>query len=356
MFEVMRFWLNRGVAGFRLDAVTSLFEDPQLRDEPEAGGLDAFGAPRLRHIHTDDLAEEHGVIRRMRALVDSYPGDRVLIGETWLGDAAAMRAWYGGSAMDELQLPMDMLVGFSGAKYTPEWFRPRLTAAETELGGAQPLFVFDNHDARRSIDRFGDGVHDAAIAKGVATILLASRDTALTYYGAEIGMRTATPTRKEDVRDPIGIAGWPNEKGRDGGRTPMQWTAGPQAGFSSNPATWLPVNPNHTTVNVATEADDSTSLLRWTETLAALRRSEPALRDGAMTVLEATAPDVLAWTRTAPDGAIVLVAINMGAEPRTLPTHGGAATTLATTGPDARPTDTTIELPPFASWIGRLAR
>lgn len=352
MLDVMRFWLDRGIAGFRLDAITSLFEDAQLRNEPETGQPDVFGAPGLEHIHTDNLPEQHEVIRHMRALVDSYPGQRVLIGETWLGNTAQMREWYGGAAQNELQLPMDMMLGFGGAPYTADWFRPRLQAAQTDLDGAQPLFVFDNHDSRRSIDRFGDGVHDVAIAKGIATILLASRATALTYYGAEIGMRTATPKRREDVRDPIGLTGWPRDKGRDGERTPMQWTPGPQAGFSTNPHTWLPVQPGHVTVNVATERADPQSLLRWHERLIALRRSEPALRDGAMTMLPAAVSDVLAWTRRSAQST-VLVAINMGATPRSLPGSAHPATLAASNGaaPDR---GGTIALPPYAVWIGRV--
>ena len=101
--------------------------------------------------------------------------------------------------------------------------------------------MFDNHDNPRSITRYGDGVHDMAIAKTVAAMLLTTRATALTYYGAEIGMPTTPPTRKEDVKDPIGITGWPKEKGRDGERTPMQWTPGFDAGFSTAKKTWLPV-------------------------------------------------------------------------------------------------------------------
>ena len=134
MLDLMRFWLDRGIAGFRIDAVTSLFEDPQLRDDPPAGGLDPFGEPKLRRQYTDDLPEEHRVIRAMRSVVDSYPGNRVLIGETWLADTASMRAWYGAPKMNELQLPMDMLVGFGGAPYTADWFRPRLQAAADRTG------------------------------------------------------------------------------------------------------------------------------------------------------------------------------------------------------------------------------
>ena len=353
MADVMRFWLARGVAGFRLDAVTALFEDPALRDEPETGATDAFGSPKLRHVHTDDQPEEHDVIRRLRALVDRYPGDRVLIGETWVADSAAMRRWYGAPSLDGLHLPMDTFLGFGGPHYSPDWFRPRLAAAQRDFGGGQPLFVFDNHDSVRSFDKFADGRHDIAIAKGIAAILYVGRATALTYYGAEIGMRTVTPARREDVRDPVGLVGWPRDKGRDGERTPMQWSAGPQAGFSTGAHPWLPVNADHTRVNVASELRDPASLLRWTMRLIALRRSELALRDGAMALVEDTPPDVLAWTRTTAAGRKVLVAINMGATPRTLRLPADARLrTLATTNPVAIERSA-LTLPPFATWIGR---
>ena len=107
----------------------------------------------------------------------------------------------------------------------------------------------------RSWDRYGDGVHNREIAKILAALLLTSRCTALIYQGEEIGQSTATPARVEDVRDPIGITGWPKEKGRDGERTPMQWdTSNAQAGFSSNPHPWLPVAPNYRKVNVQSRA------------------------------------------------------------------------------------------------------
>ena len=261
MFGAMQFWLNRGVAGYRLDAIPTLFEDTQLRDEPVLGGTNAQGDPNLNHVYTDNLPEVHGVIRRMRAMVakypdTKYPGDRVLIGETYLPNTAELDKWYGGAEKDELQLPMDMIVGFSN-KLDANTFRKRISEVETQVHGSQPLLVFDNHDNIRSWERYGDGVHNTQIAKLIAAMLFTTRATALMYYGEELGMRTTTPTRVEDVKDPIGKTGWPKEKGRDGERTPMQWDATPpQAGFSTSATTWLPVASNYKTVNVQTELAD----------------------------------------------------------------------------------------------------
>jgi len=360
MFDAMRFWLDRGVAGFRLDAITALFEDAQLRDEPVLGGTNAQGDPNLSEIYTNNLPEVHDVMRRLRSLTDGYPGERVLIGETYVARTAELDPWYGGARHDELQLPMDTLVGL-GRRLDAARLRRLLTEMQTELHGSQPLLVFDNHDNQRSWDRFGDGVHDAAIARIIATLLLTSRDAALIYQGEELGQTTATPTRVEDVRDPIGITGWPKEKGRDGERTPMPWdTSNGQAGFSTNPHTWLPVTANYRTVNVQTESADPDSLLNWYRKLITLRRSNAALRDGRTVMLDRANPHVLTYARVAPDGETILVSLNMSAQPRTIRlglaaagVHGSRLKTLLASPVPvaAAAADASVTLAPFAAWV-----
>ncbi len=363
MFGVMQFWLDRGVAGFRLDAIPTLFEDTQNRDEPETGGINAQGDPNLSDVYTSNLPEVHDTIRRMRAMVAKYPGDRVLIGETYLPNTVELDKWYGGTAQNELQLPMDMLVGFGhDEKLSAPYFRQYITEVETQVHGSQPLIVFDNHDNIRSVDRFGDGTHNVEIAKIVAAVLLTTRSTALTYYGAELGMTTATPTRKEDVKDPIGITGWPKEKGRDGERTPMQWTPGPQAGFSTDPQTWLPIPADYKTLNVETEAANPASLLNWYKQLLALRRTNAALHNGGIVMLNQEDTDVLAYVRTAPGGAKpVVVAMNMSGQPKTVsldPTRAGvtgtSVHTLATSTPSLESVTNlrSVILPAYSAWVG----
>jgi alpha-glucosidase len=362
MFDSMRFWLDRGVAGFRLDAIPNLFEDAQLRDERELGGTNAQGDPNLDDSLTNNLPEVHDVIRRMRAMVTQYPGDRVLIGETYLPNTAELDKWYGGAAHDELQLPMDMLIGFHGDrdKLNASSFRQHIEEVETQIHGSQPLIVFDNHDNVRAIDRYGDGMHNDQINKLLATLLFTTRATALMYYGEELGMTTTTPTRREDVKDPIGITGWPNEKGRDGERTPMQWNASPQAGFSTNAQTWLPIPPSYKTVNVAVESKDPNSELEWFKHLIALRRTNPALRDGSMTMLDTSNPDVLCYLRSNDSGTAVVVAMNFTGESRTISLDltsagitGAAVKTLAADDASLNSTTTlkSVTLPPYASWV-----
>ena len=363
MFGAMQFWLDRGVAGYRLDAIPTLFEDEQLRDEPVMGGTNAQGDPNLNHIYTDNLPEVHGVIRRMRAMVSKYPGDRVLIGETYLPNTAELDKWYGGAKHDELQLPMDMIVGFSN-KLDANMFRTRISEVETEVHGSQPLLVFDNHDNIRSWERYGDGVHNEQIAKLIAAMLFTTRATALMYYGEELGMVTSTPTRVQDVKDPIGITGWPKEKGRDGERTPMQWdSSSPQSGFSTSATTWLPVASDYKTVNVQTELADPNSLLNWHKRLIAMRRELPALRDGGMVMVDAANPSVLSYVRTAPGGGrAVVVALNMTSQPQQIALDlspagisSKAVKTLLTNEASLQGASTTsMSLPAFASWVGEV--
>ena len=362
MFGAMQFWLNRGVAGFRLDAIPNLFEDPQLRNNPEEGGVNAQGDPNVGDEYTNNLPEVHDVIRRMRAMVAKYPGDRVLIGETYLPNTAELDKWYGGAAHNELQLPMDMLIGFHGDHSTlnAAGFRQHIEEVETQINGSQPLIVFDNHDNVRAIDRYGDGVHDDQINKLLATMLFTTKATSLIYYGEEIGMHTTTPTRREDVRDPIGITGWPKEKGRDGERTPMQWTPGPQAGFSTDPHTWLPIPPDYKTLNVEVESPEPNSELDWFQQLIALRRDLPALHSGTMTMLDTSNPDVLSYVRSTGSGPAVVVAMNCTAEPKTITIDlsgsgvtGTIVKTLAADDASLKSTSTltNITLPAYASWV-----
>lgn len=363
MFGAMRFWLDRGVAGFRLDAITTLFEDPKLRDEPVLGGTNAQGDPNLDHIYTDNLREDHDVIRRMRAMVDRYNGERLLLGETYVPKTADLDPWYGGASHDELQLAMDTLVGL-GNRLDAAGFRQHLVEANTQLHGSQPLLVFDNHDNTRSWDRFGDGAHNERIARIVAALLFTSRGAALLYQGEEIGQRTATPTRVEDVRDPIGRTGWPKEKGRDGERTPMQWdTSNAQAGFSTNAHTWLPVPPSYRTINVQSESADPESLLNWHKRLIALRRSSAALREGRTVMLDPNNPDVLSYARVAPDGKAILVSLNMSARQQSvalgLRAAGLAGTRCRTLlsspkGPAGCSASEPVALAPFGAWVASL--
>jgi len=325
MYDVERFWINHGVAGFRLDAITSLFEDPQNRDEDYVLGPDgkpeinAYGDKVVKTNLTDNLPEVNGILRQLRQVADQTHGRKViLIGETYLRSVDDLRKMYG-DHNNELDLPMDMQVGFpsGGPHLDVNLLRQHINEAETGIGGNMPLFVFDNHDNARW-DRYATNDHKDDVGRVLSTILFASRDTAMMYYGDEIGMVTTPPTRKEDVKDPIGITGWPKEKGRDGERTPMQWDPLGDAGFSDSPKTWLPIPSSYKTINVYTEEHDPNSMLHWYEQIITLKKSDPALHAGDEVMLNTTDPNVLSWLRKSPTGETVLVACNLTAQPQTV--------------------------------------
>jgi len=317
MYDAMRFWLDRGVAGFRLDAVSRLFEDPNLHDDPILPGKNAYGDPNIAHKYTDNLPEIHEVLREMRRLVDAYPGNPVLISEADEPNIAELTKMYG-RKNDEIQLPMDFQIADVNKLSAPD-FRKLFDEVDRNAAHGHPHFFFSNHDQPRQWDRYGDGVHNDQIAKLMAALLLTTRATPLMYYGEEIGMRTTPPVRKEDVQDPIGEIGWPEEKGRDGERTPMQWDNTKDAGFSSADHPWLPIPPSAAEYNVSVESSDPHSILSFYKRLLALRRSEPALRNGTYAALDRDDAHVFAYLRKNPaKGDSILVALNMSAEPRTV--------------------------------------
>jgi len=360
MYDMIRGWMKRGVAGFRLDAITTLFEDPEFRDEKVLPGVGPFGDPVVAHEYTDNLPRVHEVIRELRQVADEFP-DRVLIGETYLPNVQELARMYG-ARNDEFQLPMDTQLGFLNHLSVDE-FRDKLRDAETEINGNMPLFVFDNHDNRRSWNRYGDGVHDAAIARLIATVLLTPRCAALMYYGQELGMDNSDPKRREDVRDPIGITGWPKEKGRDGERTPMQWDDSPNAGFSTAAKTWLPVASDYRKRNVSVEGSDPDSLLNYYKALIHLRKDNSAIRDGDFALVNETDHNVLSYLRRAADGTAVLVALNLSAKPQTVSfnlesrgLHGRHASTLLSSYEKAGQSAdlNNIVMPAYGSWVGQI--
>ena len=369
--DIVSFWLKRGVGGFRFDAITTLFEDPNLTDESivkDKDGkpvIDAFGEPRLDGLKTEFLPGVHLVMQEMRAHADTFnsakfPDTRVLIGETYLPNIAALAEQYGTAEKPEFHLPMDTQLGFIN-KLDVALFRAKLTDVETRIGGNEPLLVFDNHDNARLDLRYGDGVHDTDIQRAISTVLFASRGTALFYYGDELGMKTTPPTRKEDVKDPVGVTGWPKEKGRDGERTPMQWDASANAGFSKA-TPWLPVPPSAATLNVKAEKDDPASLLAWYKSLIRLKKTNESFERGDNQMLDTENTQVLSWTRQAEGAARVVVSVNFTAQPQTVNlTAGGAGLTgahlktLLKTPGAANPVSLDhVELGPFGVYIGEV--
>jgi alpha-glucosidase len=308
MLDTTRWWYKRGVSGFRLDAVDTLFEDPALHDNPVLPGKNAQGDPNTENKYNSNLSEVHTELQKLRKVADE--SDAVLIGETWTSNVAQLDRYYGPNG-NELQMPMDFMFTMVN-KLSPPEFRRQIAAVNGAHGW--PVFVISNHDIVRSYNRYGDGKNNDAIAKLMGAFYLTLRGTAIMYYGEEIGMQNNDPTRKEDVKDPIGRTGWPQEKGRDGERTPMQWNTAPNAGFSQA-APWLPVPANYETHNVATESKDPNSVLNLYKRVLALRHTNESLLEGSYTALNQDDPNVMSYLRSY-KGKAVLVALNMSAAPR----------------------------------------
>ena len=352
MLDTTRWWYKRGVSGFRLDAVDILFEDPALHDNPVLAGTNAQGDPNEEDKYNRNLPEVHEELQRLRKVADE--SDAVLIGETWTSTAAQLDQYYGQGG-NELQMPMDFMFT-SVDKLSPPEFRRQIAAVDAAHGW--PVFLISNHDIVRSYNRYGDGKNNDAIAKLMGAFYLTLRGTPIMYYGEEIGMENNNPTRKEDVKDPIGRTGWPKEKGRDGERTPMQWTTAPNAGFSKkNP--WLPVSPSYKTHNVASELKDPNSVLNLYKKVLALRHTNEALLEGSYTALNEDDPNVMSYLRSY-KGTGVLVTLNMSATPQktifNLSKQGFGRSVLKPliASPEASAKDNEMTLEPFGLLIAEV--
>jgi len=308
MLDVMRFWFDRGVDGFRIDALRQLVEDDHLRDNPPNPDYDPRRGPydALLPVYTADRPETLEALAEMRRLADRYP-DRLLIGELYLPIDRLM-AYYGENR-DGVHLP-------SNFHLIPLTWQARTIAGLIEAyeaalpPGAWPNWVLGNHDRSRVASRLG-----AAKARLAAMLLLTLRGTPTLYYGDEIGMVDgAIPP--ELVQDPweknlpgVGL-------GRDPERTPMQWSAEPGGGFTAG-RPWLPVAPDAALVNVARARREPTSMLSLYRCLLALRRERPALTAGGYDAVDARG-EVLAYVRRA--GADrCLVTLNLGSSSERLP-------------------------------------
>jgi alpha-glucosidase len=316
MFNSVRFWFKRGVDGFRVDAIDTLFEDPQWRDNPVTSTLRGGSKTEYEQEKRYNLfhPENHSAFKGLRAVADEFGPDRVLIAETYPPRVEDLSSYYG-SRNDEFHMPFNFSL-LKQPKLDAAAFRRTIGTTESVLQGRPTNYVLSNHDNPRAFDKFGDGKHNDEIAKLLALMLLTLHDAPVFYYGEEIGMKTTPPERLEDVRDPVGKVYWPADKGRDGERTPMQWTSGRNAGFSSAEKTWLPVPPTAELRNVEAMSKDPNSVLNFYKQAIRLRRASPALLDGDYIAI-GDDPNVYAYRRRTPNQTMIVV-LNMSNEPRTI--------------------------------------
>ncbi len=307
VFDDVRFWLDRGVDGFRLDAVSWYVKDALFRNNPFGWGPNAPRPYDLQtHVYDQNRPELHDVLREFRKVLDEYD-DRMGVGETYIAspDSVKTAASYIGSGTDELHLAFDFSLLFSG--YGARRFRDCLEEWYAAMPGrGWPTLVMNNHDQPRSVTRWCRGRDGEKKARLLAALLLTAWGTPFLYYGEEIGMKNGRIIRRQ-IQDPVGRKYWPFNKGRDPERTPMQWSAEKNAGFSSAEP-WLPVADDYRSVNVALQEEDPGSILSWYRALISLRKERPALHRGAFRFV-GDDPDVLAYLREQ-DGETIFVALN----------------------------------------------
>lgn len=320
MLETLRFWMRRGVDGFRMDVIGLIIKDAELRDNPpnpnapaDLPANDLFS--RLLPVYNMDQDEVHAVIREIRAVLDEFP-DRCGIGELW----GPLERWvkYYGEHGEELHLPFNFRLmdgmGFNQMRWEAQALRGVVDAMEAALPAfAWPNYVLGNHDRMRMVTRFGG----EAQARVAAMLLLTLRGTPTLYYGDEIGLPDVK-IPPEKIQDPQG-RNLGAERSRDVCRTPMQWDASPNAGFCPpDVEPWLPLTDDYPTRNVEVMSKDPTSILTLYHQLLALRQETPALFGGSYRPVDEGVPtDCYVYLREA-DEARYLIALNFAAEPRTL--------------------------------------
>jgi len=324
LLDVFRFWLDKGVKGFRLDVFNMYFKDVHFRSNPvKLIGRRPF--ERQTHTYDCDRPELFGVLADIRQVLDKYD-ETYVIGETFLGTPEKAASYCGS---DFLHACFDFQ--FLESKRSPTAVLKTVKKWESALGVTNwPNYVLNNHDTPRCASRFGLGENDERL-KVVAAMLLTLRGTPFLYYGEEIGMRDICLKRGE-ILDPIGKKYWPIYKGRDGCRAPMQWNTDTNAGFSPVKP-WLPVHPDFHQRNVETQSRDNQSLLQFYKQLISFRRAQPELISGDFQSLDVNSPHVLAYTRVHADQAI-LVLLNFAGKQKeiTLPDEGTYLIGLSSTG------------------------
>jgi alpha-glucosidase len=340
--DVLRFWFDRGVAGFRIDVAHGLVKDRELRDNPLLDAPAVAGTlPRTQeHVYNMNRPEVHDVYRAWRTIANAYEPPRVLVGETWVPDVAALAPYYG--TEDELHLCFNF--AFTMAAFEAETLRGVVESTEAVLAPrAQPAWTASNHDIGRLATRWCDGREDRIRCALMAIVLL--RGTPFVYAGDEIGLQDVS-VPAEDLRDAF-VAELAGVRGRDGCRTPMVWADEPGAGFTAPEVRpWLPIGDRSR--NVAAQREDPASTLHFCRDVIALRRGNADLASGPYETVPS--PDgVWAWRR----GAGTIVALNLSDAAASL--RVGAATVLLATdrARDGGRVDGPLEMQPWSGVVLR---
>jgi len=311
ILDVARFWLERGVDGFRLDVANYYFHDHALRDNPPTGTIGNLRPYQFQtHRFNRSRPETLSFLNRLRALLDTYR-DRMSVAEI-ASSAHIGRSMEYTEGNDRLHTAYNFLF-LESNDLTPGLVRDAIK--DWTSSTAWPSWSFSNHDVMRALSRWGHGDDSPALAKQLIALLGCLRGSVFLYQGEELGLPQAD-VPFERLRDPEAIRFWPENLGRDGGRTPMPWKGRePHAGFSTTPP-WLPVDARHEQMAVDRQAMDPDSTLNFTRAFFAMRRERPELIRGDMVFLDAADPVLLFERRLA--GRRLLCAFNLSDRATTL--------------------------------------
>jgi alpha-glucosidase len=357
LLAAVRFWLERGVDGFRLDTVNFYFHSRGLESNAPAANHDAPEAPSVNpysyqdHIHDKSQPENLEFLRRLRALLDEYPA-KTTVGEIGDGERSlrTMAAYTSGGDKLHMCYTFDFLGPAFGARH----FAERIAAFEEIVGDGWPCWAFSNHDVERHVTRWASTttLEPDALARLAAGILFSLRGSVCLFQGEELGL-TEAKLRLEDLADPYGIRFWPEYKGRDGCRTPMVWESNaPNSGFTSATKPWLPIPEEHVARAANRETGDRGSVLSFYRQMLAFRRAHPALRSGAIQLLDAPR-DVLAFIREG-EGEKIVCAFNLGSAPATFATPSARVAPLTGHGFAGKAAGAAITLAPGDAFFGAL--
>ena len=353
----MRFWLERGIDGFRLDTVNFYFHSLGLEDNPvvKPEDFNASTAPAVNpynfqeHIHDKSQPENAAFMERIRALLDEY-GAKTSVGE--IGDSQhqleVMSAYTSGSKRLHMAYTFDYL----GGEFSADHFRKAIDATEAAAPDGWVCLAFSNHDVVRHISRWATHGQQEAFTRLACTMLLSMRGSVCLYQGEELGL-TEADLAFEDLRDPYGIRFWPQFKGRDGCRTPMVWSAGARNGGFSQERPWLPVPEEHLGKAVDVQRGDENSLLEHYRRFLAFRRLHPALVRGDINFLPSEG-ETIAFTRGNGTDRLVCVfnlashpaLVDLGSDLRLQPVSGHGFAGEAEAG--------RVRLGPYGAWFGRM--
>ena len=346
MLDVARFWLDRGVDGFRLDVANYFFHDTELRDNPPTGTI-GHGRPSQfqKHLYERSRPETLEFVKRFRALLDSYP-EKMAVAEIDSTSPTLRSIEY--TQSDELVHTAYNFQFLRAENLTPELIRD--TVEEWEATSAWPSWSFSNHDVRRAVTRWGGKDGGEALAKQLMTLLCCLRGTVFLYQGDELGLPQAD-LRFEDLRDPEAIRFWPEDLGRDGARTPIPWDAdAAHAGFTTGEP-WMKVDDAHLGLAANRQTASEASTLSHTQAALNMRRDSQALRHGRID-FEQSEDGLLVFSRSARDEKI-WCAFNLSGQPMPITASEGFEPFSISTG--TKRTAETFELQPYAALIGRIS-